>query len=77
MTIAAIITPTTDAFNLTLFSLPMCLLFFLGVLASCLLVFKRESRRYPWKAFLKWLAIAAFVAACSVAVVTEYHLLRR
>jgi sec-independent protein translocase protein TatC len=77
VTIAAIITPTTDAFNLTLFSLPMCLLFFLGVFASYLLVLKRESRRFPWKAFLKWLAIAVFVAACAVAVVTKYHLLRR
>lgn len=77
VTIAAIITPTTDAFNLTLFALPMCLLFFLGVFASYVLVFKRESRRFPWKAFLKWLTILAVVVGAAVAVVTEYHLLRR
>ena len=77
VTIAAIVTPTTDAFNLTLFSLPMCLLFYLGVFASYLLVLKRESRRFPWKAFLKWLAIVLFVAGCAVAIITKYHLLRR
>jgi sec-independent protein translocase protein TatC len=75
VTIAAIVTPTTDAFNLTLFALPMCLLFFLGVFASYLLVLKRERRRFPWKAFLKWLAILGFLAACAVAVVTKYRLL--
>jgi sec-independent protein translocase protein TatC len=71
VTIAAIVTPTTDAFNLTLFSLPMCLLFFLGVFASYLLVLKRESRRFPWKAFLKWLAIALFVAGCAVVILLQ------
>ena len=76
VTIAAVVTPTTDAFNLTLFSLPMCLLFFLGVFASYLLVLNRESRRFPWRAFLKWLAFFAFVAACAAAVVIRYHLLR-
>jgi sec-independent protein translocase protein TatC len=75
VTIAAIVTPTTDAFNLTLFALPMCLLFFLGVFASYLLVLKRERRRFPWKAFLKWLAILGFLAACAVAIVTKYRLL--
>ena len=44
VTIAAIVTPTTDAVNLLLFSVPMCLLFFLGLFASYLLVLKRESR---------------------------------
>jgi sec-independent protein translocase protein TatC len=76
VTIAAVVTPTTDAFNLTLFSVPMCLLFFLGVFASYLLVLKRESRRFPWRPFLKWLAIFAIVAACAAAVVIRYHLLR-
>jgi sec-independent protein translocase protein TatC len=74
VTIAAIVTPTTDAVNLMLFSVPMCLLFFLGVFASYLLVLKRESRRFPWKAFLKWLAIVAFVTICAVTIITKYHL---
>jgi sec-independent protein translocase protein TatC len=74
VTIAAIVTPTTDAFNLILFSVPMCLLFYLGVFASYLLVLKRDSRRFPWRAFLKWLAILAFVALCAAAVVIKYRL---
>ena len=73
MTIAAIVTPTTDAFNLMLFSVPMCLLFYLGLFASYLLVLKRESRRFPWKAFQKWLAVFAFVTACVAAVAIKYH----
>ena len=42
--LAAIITPTPDIVNLMLFSVPMVLLYFVGVFASYLLVFKpRES----------------------------------
>jgi sec-independent protein translocase protein TatC len=74
VTIAAIVTPTTDALNLMLFSVPMCLLFYLGLFASYLLVLKRESRRFPWRAFLKWLAIFGFLTACAVAILTKYHL---
>src|SRR5215471_21101588 len=32
--LVAVVTPTTDMFNLVLFATPMCLLFFLGVFAS-------------------------------------------
>jgi sec-independent protein translocase protein TatC len=46
--IAAVITPTPDFFNLMLFAVPMCLLFFVGVFASFLLVYKREGRKFPW-----------------------------
>jgi sec-independent protein translocase protein TatC len=46
--IAAIVTPTPDAFNMLLFALPMCLLFYVGVFAGYLLVLKREGRRFPW-----------------------------
>jgi sec-independent protein translocase protein TatC len=46
--VAAIITPTPDFFNLMLFAVPMCLLFFVGVFASFLLVYKREGRKFPW-----------------------------
>ena len=45
--LAAIITPTPDVFNLMLFAVPMCLLFFLGIFASYLLVLKREKRKFP------------------------------
>lgn len=47
--IAALITPTPDVFNLMLFSVPMVLLYFVGVFASYLLVLHREGRRFPWR----------------------------
>ena len=47
--IAAVVTPTPDAFNLMLFAIPMCMLFFVGVFASYLLVLKREGRAFPWR----------------------------
>ena len=56
--LAAIITPTPDVFNLMLFATPMCLLFYVGILASYLLVLKRENRRFPWKVLV---SIAIFV----------------
>jgi sec-independent protein translocase protein TatC len=73
--IAAIVTPTPDVFNLMLFAVPMCLLFFLGIFASYLLVLKRENRRFPWKDFLKWLAVVVVVlAVCVLVAVVEFHM---
>lgn len=73
--IAAIVTPTPDVFNLMLFAVPMCMLFFLGVFASYLLVLRRENRRFPWAAFLKWLGIAVLLIAIAVAfIIAQYHL---
>lgn len=46
--LAAVITPTPDAFNMMLFALPMCLLFYVGIFASHLLVLHRENRRFAW-----------------------------
>lgn len=70
--IAAFVTPTPDAFNMMLFAVPMCLLFFIGVFASYLLVLKREGRKFPWK----WIVLAAFgvlmLAAATLAVMV-YH----
>jgi sec-independent protein translocase protein TatC len=47
--IAAIVTPTPDVFNLMLFAVPMCILFYVGIFAGYLLVLNRENRRFPWK----------------------------
>jgi sec-independent protein translocase protein TatC len=47
--IAAVVTPTPDVFNMMLFALPMCLLFYVGIFAGYLLVLHRENRRFPWK----------------------------
>ena len=46
--IAAVITPTPDVANMTLFAAPMILLFYVGIGASYLLVRKRETGRMPW-----------------------------
>ena len=59
--LAAIITPTPDFFNLMLFAVPMCMLFFLGVFASYLLVLKREGRKFPWARVLV-ITVALLVA---------------
>lgn len=42
--IAAIITPTPDIINLTIFATPMVLLYFVGVFAGWLLVLSREGK---------------------------------
>lgn len=71
--LAAIVTPTPDVFNLTLFAVPMILLFFVGVFASYLLVLQRENRRFPWrKVFLVSLAVLAIVAGLIYLAVTKY-----
>jgi sec-independent protein translocase protein TatC len=72
--IAAIVTPTPDVFNLMLFAVPMCLLFFLGVFASYLLVLNREKRKFPWAYFLMWLAVVfAVIALCMLVAIFGYH----
>ncbi|MCZ2153597.1 MAG: twin-arginine translocase subunit TatC [Bryobacterales bacterium] len=57
--LAAIITPTPDVFNLMIFSVPMIVLFFVGVLLSYLLVIHQEGRRFPWKVL--WWTLAGLV----------------
>ncbi len=64
--IAAVVTPTPDIFNLMLFSLPMCLLFFVGVFASYLLVLRREKRRFPWAKVLYGLLVVAVAVAGTI-----------
>jgi sec-independent protein translocase protein TatC len=72
--LAAIVTPTPDVFNLMLFAVPMCMLFFVGVFASYLLVMKREGRKFPWRVVL--LVVLGFAAAGAGTVyllITHYH----
>lgn len=59
--LAAIITPTGDVFNLTLFATPMIVLFYVGVFASYLLVLRREQKKFPWATFLIWFAIIVVI----------------
>jgi sec-independent protein translocase protein TatC len=67
--VAAVVTPTPDVFNMMLFAVPMCLLFYVGIFAGYLLVLHRENRQFPWRkaltivlTLLLLLAIAGYVA---------------
>jgi sec-independent protein translocase protein TatC len=72
--IAAVVTPSPDAFDLALFAVPMVLLYFLGVFASFLLVMKRENRKFPWKIFFVWFAAVLSVVGIALLIaVVEYH----
>ena len=70
--LAAVITPTPDFFNLMLFAVPMCLLYFVGVFASYLLVMKREGKKFPWGKVL----LAALVAIVVLAAIAYWVLLK-
>jgi sec-independent protein translocase protein TatC len=71
--LAAVITPTPDIFNLMLFSLPMCLLYFVGIFASYLLILHREKRGLPWRAILYGLLVAlVLIAAAVYLAITQY-----
>ena len=61
--LAAVITPTPDVFNLMIFAVPMCLLFFVGLFASYLLVLRREEQRFPWRKLLYPLLIVVVLVA--------------
>jgi sec-independent protein translocase protein TatC len=70
---AAIITPTPDVFNLMLFATPMCLLFFVGIFASYLLVLQREGRRFPWRRVLPIVAVVLLLIAIGIYIaITRY-----
>ena len=71
---AAIITPTPDVFNLMLFAIPMCALYFIGVFVSYLLVLKREGRQFPWKKALPFILIAALLIGGAYAAIVYFHL---
>ncbi len=72
--LAALITPTPDIFNLMLFSVPMSLLYFVGVFASYLLVLHREDQPFPWKAFLLTVLVILLIAAGVVCLaITRYN----
>jgi sec-independent protein translocase protein TatC len=71
--LAAIITPTPDVVNLMLFSVPMVVLYFVGVFASYLLVLSRENQRFPWRTFLIAVLIPiVLIAAGLYLAITKY-----
>lgn len=71
--IAAIVTPTPDVVNLMLFATPMCMLFYVGILASYLLVLHRENRRFPWqKVIIITVAVLLLLAGVLYLAITKY-----
>lgn len=72
--IAAVVTPTPDVFNMMLFAVPMCLLFYVGIFAGYLVVLRREHRRFPWAKVLPWAAVGLVVAgAIAYYLMTKYY----
>lgn len=72
--IAAVVTPTPDAFNMMIFAVPMVMLYFVGVFASYLLVLRREKRKFPWKpALLSILGVVVVIAAVMAVLIYRYH----
>lgn len=47
--LAAVVTPTPDVVNLMIFSLPMILLYFVGILAGWILTLRRDGKSLPWR----------------------------
>ena len=71
--LAAVITPTPDVFNLMLFSVPMVVLFFVGVFAAYLLELRRDEKSFPWLSVLVILLAVAGVAGGIVwALIAKY-----
>ncbi len=72
--VAAIITPTPDVFNLMLFAVPMCLLYFVGVFAGLLLVMRREGRKVPWRTIVL-IGLGVLIAAAAIAfAMVHFHI---
>jgi sec-independent protein translocase protein TatC len=70
---AAIITPTPDVFNLMLFAIPMCALYFVGVFAGLALVMRREGRAVPWRTIVL-LALSLLLIGGGIAfAILHYH----
>ena len=71
--IAAVVTPTPDVFNLMMFAIPMCLLFYVGIFASYVLVLRREQRRFPWRVvLLVMLGVLSIAAGGIYLAITRY-----
>jgi len=72
---AAIVTPTPDVFNMMLFAMPMCLLFYVGIFAGYILILHREHRRFPWrKAMAIVIPVLLILAVALYLAITKYGL---
>jgi sec-independent protein translocase protein TatC len=72
--VAAIITPTPDVFNLMLFAIPMCALYFVGIFFAFLLVLRREGKSFPWKPFVIGFLVVLLIAAAIYGIFVFFHL---
>jgi sec-independent protein translocase protein TatC len=72
--VAAIITPTPDVFNLMLFAIPMCLLYFVGVFAGLVLVMRREGRKVPWSTIILIVLSVLIIGAAIAFAMLHFHL---
>ena len=59
LVVSAAVTQTPDFFNMLLFAVPMLGLYYLGALASFILVWQRERRGIPIGARVGWVALGA------------------
>jgi len=72
--VASVVTPTTDIVNMSLFAVPMCLLFFVGVFGGYILVLHREQQRFPWMRFVLWTLGALLILGAAAWIMTaKYH----
>jgi sec-independent protein translocase protein TatC len=72
--VASVVTPTTDVVNMSLFAVPMCLLFFVGVFAGYVLVLHREQQRFPWAKAVLWTLLGLLsLGALAWIVAAKYH----
>ncbi len=72
--IAAVVTPTPDIFNMMLFAVPMVMLYFVGLLASFVLVMQREGKSFPWtKVLLSLLGMIVIAGAALALLIYRYH----
>jgi sec-independent protein translocase protein TatC len=72
--VAAIITPTPDVFNLMLFAIPMCLLYFVGVFSGLVLVMRREGRKAPWRSIVLIVLSVLIVAGAIAFAMLHFHI---
>ena len=74
--IAAVVTPTPDIFNMTLFALPMCILYYLGIFLGYLVVLRREGRQFPWENVLKITVLLLLLIAGGLYIAITRHALK-
>ena len=74
--IAALLTPTGDAINLTLLAVPMIFLYYVGAFASWILVLNRDHRAFAWKKILIAISIVALAGALAIQLAKRMGWLR-